>query len=160
MYIVYIARIHVRETTDTIKLSIKCCDGDDDDDDFDTKIQNSFQVIYWRQRETKRYTHFMKTYEIRCIWCRGAEYGKVANENAMSIYLRIFHFPVHFEFRSNDNSLNETIKLIRILSSVDCGLMDGSNTKSQLIIILFCEKQSVKRANYVDKIMSPSFHGW
>lgn len=38
--------------------------------------------------------------------------------------------------------------------------MDGSNTKSQLLIISLGEKQSVKRANYVDKVMSPSFHGW
>lgn len=36
----------LRETRDTIRPSIKCCDGDDDDDDFDSKLQNSFQVIY------------------------------------------------------------------------------------------------------------------
>lgn len=62
----YIARFHIRQPKDTIKLSIKCCDGDDEDDDFDSKLQNSFIDDNVKRNDT----HFMKTYEIRCIWCR------------------------------------------------------------------------------------------
>lgn len=49
---IYIARFHVRQTRDTIKLSIKCCDGDDDDDDFDSKLQNSFIDDNVKRNET------------------------------------------------------------------------------------------------------------